>query len=320
MSLRSPLLVAVLVVAAVAAAAPKRPPRRGATPAAVDAGTAVPKASDAPVTPTAVVPAATRPAPSRPLMPSSHAGAGSHCASCHSAASWSEVRFNHDPTGFPLRGRHARAICKACHVGPFTQTLPRQCVGCHEDAHGGDVGARCEGCHDETSWHSSFGIEGHRRSGFPLLGAHAAVPCLECHPDAREKRFARPAVQCASCHQAERQSARLDHTRLGLTGPCQDCHGPTRFSPAAFPGHDACFFISGTSHAALRCNDCHQPEVPNTVTPGTCSTGNATCTGCHTHRCAGPGSSLPTDREHQGVLGYQCADRLCFQCHQGTRP
>ena len=261
-----------------------------------------------------------------PLLPSSalslgHAGTGA-CGACHSTGSWREVKFNHDRTGFPLEGRHARTSCKACHAENFRTPIPRQCSGCHEEPHAGDVGVHCEGCHDVDGWRSSFGIDGHRRSGFPLLGAHGALPCLECHPDSRELRFARPAVPCAACHEADcsrTQGSPVDHQRLGFLGACSDCHGAVRFSPATFPAHDACFAISLGPHSALGCLQCHS-GLPAGVRPGRCATTTAACSSCHAHQCSGPGSSLPTDRLHAAVAGYQCADRKCFECHRGATP
>ena len=41
------------------------------------------------------------------------------CAACHLVEGWDKVRFNHDPTGFPLRGGHMTAACAACHPRDF---------------------------------------------------------------------------------------------------------------------------------------------------------------------------------------------------------
>ena len=42
-------------------------------------------------------------------------GAGSgdvtRCAACHLVEGWEKTRFNHDPTGFPLRGAHVATAC-----------------------------------------------------------------------------------------------------------------------------------------------------------------------------------------------------------------
>lgn len=247
------------------------------------------------------------------------------CASCHGTASWSDVRFNHDRTGFPLTGRHQRAPCKSCHVTDFKTPLTRTCSGCHRDVHAGDLGVRCESCHDTADWRSRFDADAHRRSNFPLFGAHAALPCVECHAEARERRFTRATVDCASCHQndtARTRGTAVDHDRPDRqwdTRTCSECHGPLRFSPARMPEHDL-FPISSGPHAGIGCLACHSSLQVMTA-PGR-PTGTAACTACHEHQCTTAGGVTETDREHANVTGYQCQDQRCYGCHQpvGARP
>jgi len=257
--------------------------------------------------------------------PTSSHGGETACASCHGTSSWSEVRFNHDRTGFPLTGRHQRAPCKSCHVTDFKTPLTRTCSGCHRDVHAGDLGARCESCHDTADWRSRFDADAHRRTNFPLLGAHAALPCVECHAEARERRFTRATVDCASCHQGDTARTRgtaVDHAALGFeVRSCRECHGPLRFSPARLPDHDRCFPISAGAHAGIGCQACHSSLQVMTAA-GSCRTGTAACTSCHEHQCTTAGGVTETDRQHANVAGYQCQDQRCFGCHQptGARP
>lgn len=245
------------------------------------------------------------------------------CASCHGTASWSDVRFNHDRTGFPLTGRHQRAPCKSCHVTDFKTPLTRTCSGCHRDVHAGDLGVRCESCHDTADWRSRFDADAHRRSNFPLFGAHAALPCVECHAEARERRFTRATVDCASCHQndtARTRGTSVDHAvRQWELRTCSECHGPLRFSPAKMPEHDL-FPISVGAHAGIGCLACHS-SLQVMSAPGR-PTGTAACTACHEHQCTTAGGVTETDREHANVTGYQCQDQRCYGCHQpvGARP
>ncbi len=291
---------------------PATPPTKGGT-AAKDAPRA--EGPDA-GTPTRIL-------TTEPVIPGMSAAAhantgGTQCIACHSTAGWSPVQFNHDKTGFALNGRHAKVSCKGCHAQDFTSALPFACAGCHRDAHAGQLGMRCESCHDENSWSPLFNADAHRRSTFPLIGAHATIPCVECHADARDRMFSRPAVPCAGCHQVDVMKTRgtsVDHVALGFSSACETCHAPTRFRPAQYPQHDLCFVLSAGPHSNLSCAQCHT-SLPNTpVTPGTCKTGTAACSSCHEHQCMGPGSQLPTDREHANVAGYQCKDRKCFECH-----
>jgi hypothetical protein len=245
-----------------------------------------------------------------------HAPETTRCAACHVTASWNEVRFDHDKTGFPLKGEHARVDCRGCHAADFSTPVGRQCVACHFDAHAGDLGSRCDACHDENTWHTQFDADAHRRTAFPLLGAHGVIPCQECHSDARDRRFSRATVPCVSCHQADLMrttGTAVDHTTFQFTQPCQQCHGALAFKPARFPTHDLCFRISSGPHAQYTCEQCHR-SLPMTA-PGSCSTGTAACTACHEHAC---GQRI--QQQHPGnvpaAAAFQCADVKCAQCHQ----
>ena len=193
----------MLLLLLTAALAPKTAPKAKRADAGVDAPVAAPP----------LVPKAAHAAP-----------VDTQCGACHVPAGWTDVRFNHDRTGFPLTGAHSTTACKACHATDFEKPIPATCNGCHRDVHGADLGARCEGCHDTASWASRFDADAHRRTGFPLLGGHAALPCTECHAEAVGRRFSRPALECPACHQADLRRTResgLDHFALGFTGNCR---------------------------------------------------------------------------------------------------
>lgn len=243
--------------------------------------------------------------------------AGTRCERCHSTEGWEYGRFPHEKTGFPLLGRHARTGCKQCHADGFFRPLPRGCAGCHPDPHAGELGARCEGCHEETGWQSRFQADAHRRTAFPLLGRHASLPCEECHGEMRERRFARAAVDCATCHlpdYARTSGTAVDHLQLGMERDCRRCHSAFAFAPARFPAHDACFEISAGPHAGIACGNCHT-AVPKVPAVGACAQWSTACSSCHAHACA------VSDRQHENVLGYECKDRKCYDCHQvSVRP
>jgi hypothetical protein len=247
---------------------------------------------------------------------------GTPCASCHGTASWSDVRFNHERTGFSLTGKHARTSCKACHVTDFTTPLPRTCLGCHRDVHAGELGARCESCHDTADWRSRFDADAHRRTNFPLFGAHAALPCTECHAEARERRFSRAAVDCQSCH-GETAAVRtlgqaVDHEKLGfVTRSCRECHNGVQWKPALFPSHDVCLPISAGPHAGVACASCH---ADTTAPVAHCRTNTATlCINCHVNT-GGGGVVTETNAIHaeKMVPGYSYSGAKCAQCHSDS--
>ena len=116
---------------------------------------------------------------------------------------WEKVRFNHDPTGFPLRGAHVDVTCNGCHSQGFDKPVADTCSGCHRDRHASEFGLHCEGCHDEKSWRPLFNADAHRSTNFPLVGRHALIPCTECHGNVRDRVFAQAAVRCDACHEAD---------------------------------------------------------------------------------------------------------------------
>jgi hypothetical protein len=241
--------------------------------------------------------------------------AATECSSCHTQRSWSEVTFAHDRTGFPLAGAHAKTSCRACHRVDFKTQLANTCAGCHRDRHAGEFGTHCEGCHTESDWRVTlFGGEGHRRTAFPLLGKHAAIPCHECHGDMRDRTFLRAPLQCDGCHRADYERAAassIDHVAAGFSTDCQSCHTSWSFAPARFEAHDRCFRIATGAHAALRCQQCHS-RVAGLAVSGSCRTQTTTCASCHAHQCA------KSDAQHATVMGYACVSQKCAECHQSA--
>jgi hypothetical protein len=53
------------------------------------------------------------------------------CSECHRADRWTIVRFDHDRTEFPLRGRHFVTPCRDCHTNDQYTGTRSECVSCH---------------------------------------------------------------------------------------------------------------------------------------------------------------------------------------------
>jgi hypothetical protein len=159
--------------------------------------------------------------------------ASNGCRDCHSTEGWRSVRYSHERTRFPLRGKHLDLACAQCHlvtgtvaegrgipVADTTRTLsdapkrllrwsgPIQCTTCHPDVHRGQFEKKmakgCETCHTTLAWGVLVFL--HDSSGFSLTGAHAHVACAKCHlladrGTSRERRvYAGTPAQCADCH------------------------------------------------------------------------------------------------------------------------
>jgi len=258
-----------------------------------------------------------RPSLSLPGKRVTDANAVTRCGACHMVEGWEKVRFNHDPTGFPLRGAHTDVTCNGCHSQGFDKPVANTCSGCHRDRHASEFGLHCEGCHDEKSWRPLFNADAHRSTNFPLVGRHALIPCTECHGNVRDRVFAQAAVRCDACHEADylRTSAlsnSVAHNENSFSRDCQSCHNSFRFFPATVRQHDVCFPISSGSHHDEHCLTCHS-SLPAVVFNGGCGTGTTDCSGCHSHVCA------RSDMQHKGIGGYQCANQKCLGCHRPLR-
>lgn len=243
------------------------------------------------------------------------AGVSSSCEACHTEDAWLPARFAHERTGYALVGRHARAECASCHASGYARAPSTSCSACHADVHRQELGAQCQTCHGPESWASRFPVDAHRRTGFPLSGRHAFLPCEECHANKRDRQFARAAKDCVDCHARDAQrtaGALFDHGRNARLSQCQSCHDPWSFRPARLDEHERCFTLSRGPHARVSCSECHEPARP-VVVRGTCRTETVRCASCHAHTCD------QMDGVHGDVAGYRCASLACAQCHGGAQ-
>jgi len=103
-------------------------------------------------------------APPEPSCGSCHADPhgsqlGTMCQDCHRPDRFSLARFDHDTTGWALRGRHFVTPCAECHTGQRWIGLGTECFDCHAlDAGPGNVPAHapdrtdCADCHNTWGW------------------------------------------------------------------------------------------------------------------------------------------------------------------------
>lgn len=237
------------------------------------------------------------------------------CEACHQTAGFRPSLFtaeDHDRTRFPLEGRHADATCASCH-GPERPGLPAvpaaeaigsarvllrfdalECTGCHRDPHDGRFapgGARpidhgCLGCHDASAFRPArVDVAAHRAFRFPLDGAHAAVPCFECHRELEQSSaesaaasalllaatpvhltFESKAKECRDCHQ-DHHGGQFASRPDG--GACGACHGVDGFAPAApfDHGEHSRFPLEG-AHRKVACERCHPTGARTDGTEG----------------------------------------------------
>ena len=225
-----------------------------------------------------------------------HRSVTTDCVSCHveHAGVDAELRpfdtrtFNHaSETGFALDGRHAPLAnsCASCHKTHSFLSVKADCASCHADAHKGTLGNRCATCHTTAvTFANSRRAFDHRRTAFPLTGAHTSVACASCHRDSRTYKGIAFA-SCANCHNDPHQPR--------FAAPCSSCHTTPAWRTTKVDHARTAFPLRGR-HAAVECVKCHtQPATK--VAPRF-----DTCAACHTD-------------PHRGTFKQDCAS-----CHNET--
>ena len=250
--------------------------------------------------------------PARSTHPPTQGGESLRCDACHTPGGWRPARFAHERTSYPLEGKHRTAPCVNCHTAGYDEPLPTACATCHVDPHQLEFGLQCKACHTPESFQPLFAVDAHRRTGFPLIGRHAVLPCEECHVQKRERTFTRVALDCQACHVRDAARARLttvDHRVAPFSrASCGNCHAPTSFFGGRYAEHDRCFPISVGKHAPFTCAQCHA-GLAGARANGNCNGPPARCAECHEHRAD------KTDGIHREVPGYLHASERCAACH-----
>ena len=218
---------------------------------------------------------------------------GPDCAGCHSTAvpfKEAAKTFDHSKAAFPLTGAHASVACANCHKTPdFRVAKFGACNDCHRDPHVKPLGV-CASCHTTESFKATRRID-HDKTGFPLVGKHAQVPCATCHVQPPTKVHLKSG-KCADCHQDP-------HKGVFKGSDCASCHKETGFAPAApFDHAQKTGYALEGSHATVACASCHKAAA----VPAGVSAAKATvdfrgarkdCASCHRD-------------PHRGELGARC--------------
>ena len=206
---------------------------------------------------------------------------GRLCERCHTPQSWviPDMAQKHAQTRFSLVGAHAMVNCDRCHTNVQKYEyvgLRSDCYACHAGTYESTTSPNhqsvgfstdCVQCHSVTAlrWVGTFD---HGRVGFPLTGAHRAIPCGECHLPGT---FTGAPTQCAGCHLNDYTSTTNPPHAPGFSTECQGCHSTSAWQPATF-NHDMAFPLTG-AHRTAACADCHSGNNYSN-TPRECA-------GCH---------------------------------------
>jgi hypothetical protein len=242
-----------------------------------------------------------------PVLDHRKLGFPTTCQACHSMDTWLGAKFDHGKfTGFVLSGTHATLDCTACHVGGKFVGTPATCFGCHASDFNGTTNPShvkaafphdCALCHTTVSWanatfnHAQF-------TSFPLTGAHATVPCEQCHVN---NNYNLSSTACSSCHMGNFNSTtNPNHVAAGFPTDCSICHSTAAWQPATFNHASTGFALTG-AHATLQCVSCH--------TNNNYGLNSAQCVTCHLNDFNGT-----TNPNHKSA-GFPTD---CAVCHSTT--
>ena len=152
-------------------------------------------------------------------------GLSQNCGPCHSPTVWTNARFNHDATPFPLTGKHRTVTCLQCHGDGVYAGKSTACVSCHQQNYDATTNPNhaaaafattCQDCHTTAGWtgaafnHTWFQIP------------HHSAQCSDCHTNASSYA----SFTCTVCH----TKAQTDPKHSGVSGyvwnstNCYSCH------------------------------------------------------------------------------------------------
>ncbi len=262
-----------------------------------------------------------------------------NCNACHTSDNWQvradSISFDHQTTRFGLEGQHQVIDCRQCHISLEFERAETSCASCHLDVHQQTVGQDCGRCHDPSSWLVNNIAELHRQVAFPLLGAHEAAHCADCHTAETELRFMPMSTDCFGCHAEEfTTTTNPDHIKAGFSTNCTDCHRfdalewtATAYNHDFFPltlGHAIddcarCHTGPDYSKTSPDCLACHEADYIASTNPNHIAAGITTsCVECHTTQPGwSPADFLQHDLQYFPIYSgaHQGTWDACATCH-----
>ncbi len=226
---------------------------------------------------------------------------GKSCITCHSEHHGNKFQmvrfnvktFNHNLTGYALKGKHKVISCASCHTSSNIADkrlknnnntylgLEPNCISCHDDYHKKSLGNDCARCHNFDAFKPAT-LFNHNKTDFPLTGAHAKVSCISCHKSETKngvkfQNFANLSFKnCASCHK--------DPHNGSFGSNCKSCHSETSFHKIREAGfnHNITGFPLAGAHKTLDCASCHDNRAgPAGQHKEFAAIKNINCNTCH---------------------------------------
>ena len=217
---------------------------------------------------------------------------GQNCTKCHSEQSFQVIKgmsdFDHNSTNYKLENKHLLVNCTDCHKTKLTDPLAHnKCTDCHTDYHErqfvvSKYAPDCSDCHSTKGFvGSSFTIERHNETEFPLVGAHLATPCFVCHKKEPKWNFRNIGKQCADCHENIHESF-IDN-KYYPEERCENCHSENRWVEVEFNHAKTGYELLG-EHKKQSCRACHFSMSADGEIVQQFDYPTSSCTDCHTDK------------------------------------
>ena len=257
------------------------------------------------------------------------------CYACHPMGRKEEA-FNHDNTGFSLKGAHQQTDCLDCHTNGFSGT-PSECASCHINNYNeaanpvhvtAGISTECQTCHTEQGWEPSL-FDHTTTTGFELTGGHSGKQCAECHIGTTTAASS----ECITCHQENYNSA-PNHVAQNYPTECLNCHTVNSWDAENFDHNLTNFPLTGAHIAtecsachtdgyagtSMQCSSCHTDDYNASVNPSHSALGlSASCEECHTTNSGWEPAQFPNHNDYYALNGAHAAvSGNCFLCHEGN--
>ena len=198
--------------------------------------------------------------------PVPHTGFPTTCEQCHDTIQWTDGKFDHSQTGFPLTGSHTvpPRACTDCHVNNNYNLTSTACYSCHQKDFQGaknpdhvpaDFPILAKPVIHDPAWQpAQFD---HSKTGFPLTGSHTVPPraCTDCHVN---NNYNITNTTCISCHQTDYNDAKTPVPHTGFPTTCEQCHDTIQWTDGKFDHSQTGFPLTGSHTVPPRaCTDCH---------------------------------------------------------------
>ena len=246
---------------------------------------------------------------------------GQECEGCHNTSSWAsvnQVKFDHSKTKYLLEGKHVSVECSKCHHPgkPLAGLKYGTCTDCHSDFHQGQLTGRarkgaCEECHTLAGYGlTTFGLDQHQLTQYPLAGSHLAIPCDGCHKKEMLSgkietiRFKYESTRCQACHTDPHKSAADQYI---AKGGCEYCHLVDSWKASSYDHSQSKFVLDGR-HKEISCRACHGKEKTGAAVLQFTTLAQG-CQNCHEDIHRGQFAKVMANKSDNNI------DTECARCH-----